>query len=74
MPVAIKDVPRWLLLSGISHALTFGGAYSHTLCGTFTNGGDERKRPTKRKCRECIKRLARATLAGSTAIRKRDQP
>jgi hypothetical protein len=54
MTVEIKQVPMWLLLRGIAHAVANTGSGWHQVaCGIVTPNGTLKKRKPARICREC---------------------
>jgi hypothetical protein len=55
--IALDDVPRWLIVSGIGHVVcTASGGWNTTACNHLITGGAVSSRPS-RICRECRKAL-----------------
>lgn len=60
--VAIEDVPKWLIVSGVSHAVSmFDGRHVFTACSKFIAGEPSGKKP-RRICSGCRKNLKTAFL------------
>ena len=57
-----EDVPMWLVLSGVGHALEFTqNGWGLTACGTYTPcGGGKTDNLPRRICSKCRKRLVYA--------------
>jgi hypothetical protein len=68
MSVTVEQVPVWLILDGIGHAVQGTNCgWFQTGCGTLTPGGTEQKEVPKRICRRCRERLKEATLLAPTS-------
>jgi len=53
MTVEIKQVPMWLLLRGVAHAVAnTGGGWHQVACGMVTPNGMLKKKKPARICRE----------------------
>jgi hypothetical protein len=60
--VKIEDVPRWVIMRGIGHAVRqMNGWGAHTACDHLIYGKLQAHTP-KRICRKCRKRLKEARL------------
>ena len=64
MAVEIKDVPKWIVFDGISHAAS--GADDFLVYTACNHGmtGELVDQPGRRICRACRERLKVATLKG----------
>ena len=61
--VKIEDVPKWLILEGIGHAIASSRyGWRHTLCRIWTPNGATVDIPPKRICRKCRAALKTLTL------------
>jgi hypothetical protein len=62
----IRDVKLWVRWRSVWHIVDcHQGEHRWTLCDSWLIGSyGTRKRQPPRKCRECMRRLAKATVAG----------
>lgn len=57
--VRVEDVPRWLVRSGVGHAIfSESTAWAYTVCNMATTGGESQAERPARICSHCRKVLA----------------
>ena len=71
MAVPVSEVPLWLILRGVGHAVAEGspGGWCWTACRKLASGGEATAAVPRRKCRACIERLAVARVVPRAAAK-----